>query len=176
VEEQKTEKQPDAVKPPLPRARPPRPVVAQTEPPKKDEHFNPDEIAALLDKSQPTGSTNTTETPPTLGGETANPSAKMTVNELDALRAKLATCWNIQLAPPDPSELRVKVKMYLNADGSLSQPPEIVEAGSSEFARTAAESALRAVRRCAPYNLPSEKYDQWREINITFDPKDMFGG
>jgi hypothetical protein len=35
---------------------------------------------------------------------------------------------------------------------------------------------VRAVRRCAPYNLPAEKYDSWREINVTFDPREMFGG
>jgi hypothetical protein len=68
------------------------------------------------------------------------------------------------------------VKMFLNQDGSLSQSPEIVEAGSTEFARSAAESAIRAVRRCAPYSLPAEKYDTWQQIIVTFDPREMFGG
>jgi colicin import membrane protein len=35
---------------------------------------------------------------------------------------------------------------------------------------------LRAVRRCAPYNLSAEKYDSWQEIVVTFDPREMFGG
>lgn len=161
---------------PVPRPRPAPPkktVVAKAE---SQEAFNTDEISALLDKSQPTGSTQATERPPTLGSSTGSFVDRMTINELDALRARLAQCWNIQLAPPDPSELRVKVKMFLNQDGSLSQSPEILEVGSTEFARSAAESALRAVRRCAPYNLPVEKYDSWREINVTFDPREMFGG
>jgi len=161
---------------PIPRPRPEPPkktVVANAE---TKETFNTDEISALLDKSQPTGSTQPTEQPPTLGSSTGSIVDRMTINELDALRARLAQCWNIQLAPPDPSELRVKVKMFLNQDGSLSQSPEVLEVGSTEFARSAAESALRAVRRCAPYNLPPEKYDSWREINVTFDPREMFGG
>jgi hypothetical protein len=164
--------------PPVPRARPKPPapkktVVAKAEP---KETFNPDEISALLDKSQPTGSTRTDPTPPTLGSSTGSVTQEMTLNEIDALRARLAQCWNIQLAPPDPSELRVKLKMFLNPDGSISQAPQVLEVGSSEFARSAAESAVRAVRRCAPYNLPAEKYDSWREINVTFDPREMFGG
>jgi hypothetical protein len=161
---------------PVPRPRPTPPkktVVAKAE---TEDVLDTDEISALLDKSRPTGSTQPTEAPPTLGSSTGSMVDRMTINELDALRARLAQCWNIQLAPPDPSELRVKVKMYLNQDGSLSQSPQVLEAGSTEFARSAAESALRAVRRCAPYNLPVEKYDSWREINVTFDPREMFGG
>lgn len=152
---------------------PKKTVVAKAEP---KETFNPDEISALLDKSQPTGSTRTDPTPPTLGSSTGSVTQEMTLNEIDALRARLAQCWNIQLAPPDPSELRVKLKMFLNPDGSISQAPQVLEVGSSEFARSAAESAVRAVRRCAPYNLPPQKYDSWREINVTFDPREMFGG
>jgi len=161
--------------PPVPRPKPPAPkktVVAKAEPKKT---FNTDEISALLDKSQPTGSTQR-EAPPTLGSSTGSITNQMTLNEIDALKARLAQCWNIQLAPPDPSELRVRLKMFLNPDGSISSPPQILEAGSSEFARSAAESAVRAVRRCAPYNLPPQKYDSWREINVTFDPREMFGG
>jgi hypothetical protein len=162
---------------PVPRSRPtpPKTVVADAKP--KEETLDTDKISALLDKSQPTGSTAPTETPPTLGSSTGSIVAEMSVNELDALRARLAQCWNITLAPPDPAELRVKVKMRLNQDGSLSQSPEVLEVGSTEFARTAAETAVRAVRRCAPYNfLPPEKYDSWREINMVFDPREMFGG
>jgi hypothetical protein len=169
-----------AVPAPVPRPRPAPPKkmeVASVQPKEeKEETFNTDEISALLDKSEPTGSTTPTETPPTLGSRSGSMVDQMSIDELDALRARLARCWNIQLAPPDISELRVKVKMFLNQDGSLSQSPEIVEAGSTEFARSAAESAIRAVRRCAPYSLPAEKYDTWQQIIVTFDPREMFGG
>ena len=162
---------------PVPRPRPTRPKIAQTQQTNEKDDFDPDEISALLDRSAPTGSTNTEEKPPTFGSNTPSADAQMTVNELDALRAKLGQCWNIQLAPPDPSDLRVKVKMYLNEDGSLAQAPEVLESGTSEFARTAVDSVLRAVRRCAPYDLlPAEKYAAWREISVTFDPREMFGG
>jgi len=41
----------------------------------------------------------------------------------------------------------------------------------------ASESALRAVRSCAPYSfLPVAKYEAWKDVIIDFDPRDMFRG
>ena len=41
----------------------------------------------------------------------------------------------------------------------------------------AAESALRAIRSCAPYNfMPAAKYEAWKEVEVNFDPREMFGG
>ena len=34
----------------------------------------------------------------------------------------------------------------------------------------------RAVLRCQPYQLPPEKYEAWREINVNFDPRELLGG
>ena len=36
------------------------------------------------------------------------------------------------------------------------------------------EAAVRAVRRCAPYSLPAEKYDTWKDVTFNFDPSQMF--
>jgi hypothetical protein len=44
------------------------------------------------------------------------------------------------------------------------------------FFRAAAESVLRAIRRCQPFNMPVEKYASWRNIELTFDPSRMLGG
>jgi hypothetical protein len=165
---------------PRPRPAPPKKMeVASVQPKdeKKEETFNTDEISALLDKSQPTGSTTPAEKPPTLGSRSGSTTEQLSVSEMDALASKLAQCWNLSgLTPPDASDLVVKVKIFLNEDGSLSQTPQILEAGTSEFARTAAEAAVRAVRRCAPYQLPPEKYASWQEINFKFDPRQMYGG
>jgi hypothetical protein len=43
------------------------------------------------------------------------------------------------------------------------------------FFRAAAESVLRAIRRCQPFNMPVEKYKSWRDIELTFDPRKMLG-
>ena len=45
------------------------------------------------------------------------------------------------------------------------------------FFRTAAESALRAVLnpRCNPLKVPPRKYETWKSVTLSFDPRDMFG-
>ncbi|MEM6478789.1 MAG: energy transducer TonB, partial [Pseudomonadota bacterium] len=37
------------------------------------------------------------------------------------------------------------------------------------------EAARRAIIRCGAkgFDLPSEKYDQWKEIEMTFNPEQM---
>jgi hypothetical protein len=73
----------------------------------------------------------------------------------------------------DAEKLLVKVEIRLKRDGSLSRPPQIV----SSVSQAAADSALRAIRRCGPYDMfPPKKYNTWREIVLTFDPSQMFGG
>ncbi len=59
---------------------------------------------------------------------------------------------------------------------ALCQSPKVLEAADNEFGKSAAESAVRALRRCAPYFLPPEHYDSWREIVVKFDAVEMFGG
>ncbi|MEO8668883.1 MAG: cell envelope integrity protein TolA [Bauldia sp.] len=166
---------------PVPRPRPPRPPVRVAEAqvpsqPKKADDSSSDDLAALIDKSEPTGSTNTTDAPATLGGRTSNPDAKMTADEMSALRARMEGCWSMPSGATSHTELRTVVRIALNEDGSLSGMPEIVESPSGTYAVVAPESVVRAVRRCAPYNLPVEKYGDWREIEMTFDPVDKLPG
>jgi hypothetical protein len=97
----------------------------------------------------------------------------MTQNELDALRARISQCWSPPIGWTDPSEVRVVMKMDLNQDGSVAGNPQVVAAPGGRYAQTAPESAARAIRRCAPYVLPPEKYAEWQEIQIVFDPTDM---
>ena len=45
--------------------------------------------------------------------------------------------------------------------------------GDSRENRTFAGSARRAVRGCAPYKLPADKYDTWADVVVNFSLKDM---
>ena len=42
--------------------------------------------------------------------------------------------------------------------------------------RIAAENAHGAVLdpKCNPLPLPKEKFDEWKDLELTFNPKDMF--
>ena len=94
---------------------------------------------------------------------------------MDALRGQVQRCWNIPAGAADAGDLRVSVKFRLDRSGALEGSPEIIGGGGSAgVERAAAEAARRAVSRCAPYNLPAEKYEAWADVIVNFDPSEMF--
>ncbi len=159
--------------------------------PKPPTRFDPERIAALLnkipdeeeDKPEP-------EAAPEERKETKLPKIRSRVAELDrarltaslrdAMRSQIERCWIIPAGARDAERLTIKIRIFLNPDGSLARPPEIVDQArmyrpGQEYFRVAAESARRAVQKCAPLKLPREHYDIWRESELTFDPSKMLG-
>jgi len=149
------------------------------EPPKPQPKFDASRIAALLDKRDPQRHSATGDTlahTPSLGTPTGR-SATLSQSEIDALRARIQQCWNPPAGLADARDLIVVVRIRFNQDGSLSADPTLSNSGSHPTFQVAAESALRAVRRCAPYSfMPVAKYDVWKDVEVTFDPRDMFRG
>jgi colicin import membrane protein len=151
----------------------------KAEPPKPQPKFEASRIAALLDKRDPqrhsvTGSTLSQR--PSLGAPTGF-AATLSQSEIDALRARIQQCWNPPAGLADARDLVVVVRIRFNQDGSLSADPTLSNTSGHPTFHVAAESALRAVRRCAPYSfMPIAKYDAWKDVEVTFDPRDMFRG
>jgi len=54
--------------------------------------------------------------------------------------------------------------------------PIVLNHGRNALFQIAAEAATRAVRRCQPFRLPASKYEAWQEVEVNFDPNDMFRG
>jgi len=104
---------------------------------------------------------------------TTSADAHLTLSEVDALRARIAACWTPPAGWTDPAEVRVVLIIALAPDGSVAGQPQVVDVPPGRYAQTAPESAVRAVRACAPYVLPPEKYPDWKEVKITFDPRAM---
>jgi outer membrane biosynthesis protein TonB len=104
-------------------------------------------------------------------------SDRLTISEEDLLRRQIQQCWNMPIGARDAQNLVVEVSIIVNPDRTV-QSAEVVDksrVATDSFFRAAAESALRAVRdpRCSPLALPADKYDQWKKIDFTFDPRDM---
>jgi hypothetical protein len=153
----------------------PKPAAA----PPPDDTSDLNQITALLDKRklEQMASAEPSDQPPTAGSPDATSTgAKMTADEIDALRSKLAQCWSPPLGWTDPAQVRVVLMLNLNQDGTVDGDPSVLEAPQGQYSTTAPESAVRAVRRCAPYDLPADKYDSWKQVKVTFDPKDMGAG
>ena len=167
----KSEKQVDKEEPkPLPPKKPPLP---------KQPKFDADKIAALLDQRAPqraaiTG--NEVNTVPSMGTALGNAS-QLSQSELDALRSRLMGLWNPPVGIKNPEAYVIRVRIQLSKNRSLSAPPILLSHGQDAIWEAAAASALRAVMRGQPYDmLKIEHYDTWKDIEVTFDPREMFGG
>lgn len=141
--------------------------------------FDANQIAALLDKRDPTRTTATGETPNPLAsvGYANAPPAQLSQSELQALRRRLMECWNPPVGAASAGRLKVVFRVAFKPDGSVAAPPELVAGTPSPYGPAMADSARRAILTCQPFNmLKPEHYHLWKDIEITFDPKDMFGG
>ena len=154
------------------KAAPPQPPK-----PKQERTFDQSKIAALLDKRDPTRQSITGAALNSSAslGTTRGTAATLSQSELDAMRARLASLWNVQPGVEHPEELYVTVRIRLNPDRRLAAPPQVVSSGSSARYQAAAEAAVRAVLQGQPYTmLREETYEQWKYMDIDFDPKQMF--
>ncbi|MEM7196962.1 MAG: hypothetical protein AAF352_01165 [Pseudomonadota bacterium] len=102
--------------------------------------------------------------------------AAITSLELIALRSQIAQCWNIPAGARDAENLLIDVRIIVNPDRSVRSAEVVNPQSNNPFWSIAAESAVRAVLHpgCQPLALPSEKYDLWKEMIFTFDPRNMF--
>ena len=165
-----------------------RPAPAPRQKPQRRPKFDPDRIAALLDKSadepprpkiEPQDEPAPDEAESEVADLVARVRSRLTVSPIDLIRRQFRNCWSFPGGARDPKDLIVTVRIHLKPDGSLSREPQVMETerlGESNF-RTAAEAAVRAVHKCAPLQqLPPLAYNEWREIELTFDPREMVGG
>jgi outer membrane biosynthesis protein TonB len=153
---------------------------AKAEQQRQQTKFDPNQIAALLDKrdSQRLAATGEALAPaPASLGVRSGSSAKLSQSELDALRARLMQLWNPPAGVQNPEELIVKIRVQLSRDGRLVGPPMVLTTGRGVMFESARDSAIRALFRGQPFNMLSPStYELWKEIEITFDPRDMFRG
>ncbi len=155
-----------------------KPKPAKPAPKKRD--FNADRIAALLNKI-PDAADEAKPVVPDDGappkkvkGQSNGTEMSMSVNEIDALRARIAACWTPPPGGLGADRIVIKLRLKLNEDGTLVGYPTIANSDSSPFFQAAADSAVRAVYQCQPYELPSEKFALWRDMILNFDPSDMY--
>ncbi len=102
--------------------------------------------------------------------------SELTLSELDALRTAMYKCWRIPLDAKNPEELVMRVRVSLRPDGQVNRA-ELVDrariyASPNPFMRVAAQRAVNAVSKCAPYDfLPAAKYDSWKDMTLRFKPE-----
>ncbi len=190
---------PAAERPPPPKPKPPeppRPTEAAPKPPAKPEPAKPqpakpaqeDSFAALLrsverlerrvqaDQASP-GRGRAEPQPADARGAALRADQALTQGEIDAIRRQIERCWNVPVGVRGIETMQVRLRIAMNRDGSVARVgiEDQARMVADPAFRTVAESAQRAVLTCQLV-LPVEKYDQWREMVMTFHPKDALSG
>jgi hypothetical protein len=107
------------------------------------------------------------------GGE-REPMVKFTEG-VKELKAQLRRCFKLPAGVAANQRVRTVIRIRLKQDGTLASDPEPWEYAASEFGPAMMQSVMRALRQCAPYNLPPDKYKEWRVLDIDFSPDQMTG-
>ena len=147
----------------------------------KKELFDPNNIAALIDKSKIESAETVNKTDKITQDQQKNlENVGLSLSEEDALKAQIFGCWSIPLGLPYNENLLVRIKLQLNPDGTVSQSEILDHARMNKpgqgFYKVLAESALRAVKLCQPLRVPSTGYERWKELQLNFDAREMLEG
>jgi colicin import membrane protein len=150
----------------------------------KKKQFDAENIAALLnkvpDKGAPSQSPMPTEPTkakgPVLGapeGRDAQISASERAVLAQIIRACVQARWNLSAGGEDAMNTVIKLRLQFRPDGTLSVPPQVTNQQNTPYFLAASEGAVRAAQACEPYSLPTEKYEAWRDVLMTFSLRDM---
>jgi colicin import membrane protein len=141
--------------------------------------FDANQVAQLLDhrdQQRQVATADAVNQTPNVGSA-AGAAAQLSQTEIDALRERLKNCWN----PPPSIDAKSKVYVVLNVmfkpDANMAREPAVVEGSASSLGPALAESAKRALLSCQPFTmLKPEHYDQWKNLELKFDPQELLGG
>lgn len=163
-------------KPKKPEAKPEAPAAAKPAAPaaEADEPTQSDAVADALAEALAGAASEE----PAPGTGTAPSGPPMTGGEKDALVVAVKQCWNVGALSTDALRTIVTVSVSMSPEGKPDGGSIRMvgyEGGTEAAAMQAFEAGRRAILRCAGegYPLPRDKYEQWKDIEIVFNPEKM---
>ena len=168
-----------------PQARPNRPTeVAQETPPAATEQAQTPATEPQADPApSSTDAAVAAALAAALGGGTTTPDPDLPVGppltdgERNALRVAVEACWVVDVGS-QAANVTVTIAMSLDQEGRVA-PSSLrrvgAEGGDAAAIEAAFQAARRAILRCQGdgYDLPRDKFDQWKDIEMTFNPEKM---
>lgn len=111
------------------------------------------------------------DTPPVPAGP------PLTSGERDVFRVAVQDCWVVDVGS-QAADVTVTIAFSLDQTGKVqgdSLRLLSAEGGEGAAANSAFNAARRAILRCQKggYPLPPDKYDHWRDVEMTFNPTNM---
>lgn len=125
---------------------------------------------ALVDKTRTQGGgARRSEDPAAFGGAkniNENAAFQQTLNNI--IGSCVQRNWNLAAITGSTAyDLRVIVHFRLRQDGALDGEPDMAPAGGDAAQREIiAIQAREALKKCAPFALPADKYNQWHDVTV----------
>ncbi len=167
--------------------KPQSPVDVEKKHEKQEQAFDPKAIENVLSQKKdavtqtPPKSERHAQTSNVSRGVPGGSSSRLSLAQRDALgtlfKEQLAQCWSVPVGL-NTENYKPEIVVHLDENGGLIGEPQVANMSSDPSLRALADSAVRAVRRCAPFRIPSSFnpfYSEWRDWHITFDPKEFMG-
>lgn len=185
VEQKKPQPKENPVKVPVKDKAPPEKKVEEKP---KEKPQNKDDLDAVLKSvREQAQQTENQKAPPKpvenvqeAGAKSENydPTIPMSLSELDSIKNQVAQCWSVDAGAKNSNTLIVVVNAKLSPDGTILDAQlsreSYMKAAADGYYNAAARAALVALKKpdCQKLeNLPSDKYDTWKEMELTFDPR-----
>ena len=166
----------------------PRDLAAAAQSPAPSEPAEPAAAAAPAEPAAPVASVAETATDVSaalaeaLAGGTSpggTTSVPLSTGERDSLRLAVQACWVVDVGS-QAANVTVTLAFDMEPNGRVVAA-SLRMIGASEGPGAAVDAAFRAARaavlRCdvqnGGYDLPADKYDQWKQIEMTFNPAQM---
>ncbi len=160
-------------KQPLPKEKKTTPVEKSKENKKKDDSM--DDLLKSLEGQVTQKNTLESELESLNSSNSFDDSLSLSISEIDAIKSQIQKCWTEPAGGLKKEGLSVLLKIKLLIDGSVedikvSQSPRTDNIIMNQLAT---DTAIRAIKMCAPYKMPMNSYNSWKELEIMFDPKKM---
>lgn len=135
------------------------------------------EEAAQSESDIPSANNESSEDSKQAISDNYNDALPLAMSEIDAIRQQIIRNWNIPAGAKNAHNLIIVLDIQLTTTGHVTSVELAQDKSryySDSFFRAAADSAIRAVRRSSPIqNLPTDKYNTWKHIELHFDPKEL---
>jgi colicin import membrane protein len=97
-------------------------------------------------------------------------------SDADLLISQIARNWDLPPGQVGGDTEVITLHFRLRPDGMLAADPEVLNGSSDPAFAAAADAAKRAVLRAQPLRFPPDRYGEFRDNTISFDPRDMYRG
>ena len=93
-----------------------------------------------------------------------------------AFRERVSSCSALPAGVASNERIKVSLRVFLNRDGTLAQPPQLLDPIPTEKQLMLMQSSISALQKCQPYTmLPADKYKIWKKLDLVFYPLNYAG-